>query len=281
MPSAFRERRLPPTEVRRILRRAAEIAETDPETDAAERALTQDELERHGAELGLPASAIRRAVSAPLGPDPSGERPWLEPRDVLLEQEIAGEVSADRHEEIVEAIRAAVGVEGRTEVVGKTLSFYLPRAVAPLITIRSKDGATRVRVTERLNGAAALAGLSTFAALASLMGVGVGMDVMRSALAAGVIGAVVMLCGVFASSLVAARGIRRREAWLEHVMERAGAAVSAAAEPAVEPAAPARVRVAEIGGAGEPAGATAEEREREAEAEVEAEAGSVAAVERS
>ena len=62
MTSPFRDAPISPSEVRRILRRAAEIAERDPETASAERAMTREELERAAAELGLPASAIARAI---------------------------------------------------------------------------------------------------------------------------------------------------------------------------------------------------------------------------
>jgi len=281
MASAFRERRFPPAEVRRIIRRAAELAETDPETSASERALTQDEMVRHGAELGLPAGAVRRAISAPLSPEPSGKRPWLRPRQVLLEQELSGEVPAERHEEIVEVIRSTLGMAGRTEVVGKTITWSFPHASAPVVTIRSKDGRTRVRVEERLEGAGVLIGVGSLGALLCLMAVGVAMDVTRSAAVAGAVASVVMICTLAVAAALAARAVRRREALLELVMERLGAAVGSA----VEPRSPPRMRVAE---ATDPPAASAVTAgpvaDVEAEAEVEAaveDARAAAAAERS
>src|ERR1700722_3151653 len=65
MSDPFRTPRIPAREVRRILRRAAELAEDDPDIGNVEKTMTQDERERGAGELGLPASAIARAIGAP------------------------------------------------------------------------------------------------------------------------------------------------------------------------------------------------------------------------
>src|SRR5258708_17831730 len=66
MADPFREQRIPPAEVRRVLRRAAELAESDPETPATEKSLTRVEIERSAEELGIPATAIARALESNL-----------------------------------------------------------------------------------------------------------------------------------------------------------------------------------------------------------------------
>lgn len=248
MASTFRERQLPPAEVRRVLQRAAQLADADPDTAAVERPLTQDEIARRAAELGIPASAVQRAIAAPEAPEPAGDRPWLAPRTVVLEQEIPGELPSERHEEVVHAIRAAAGVDGRTEVLGKTLTWSVAPALKPLITIRSKDGRTHVRVEEPLNGALMLAAFSVTGLLASLMTGAAAMDLSRAAPVATVVGALTMVCALVASTFLVKRNVRRREAFLERMMERAALAVRSAVEP---PPRAERARIAE-GAGGEP-----------------------------
>jgi hypothetical protein len=268
MASTFRERQLPPAEVRRILRRAAEIAEADPETAAVERPLTQDELTRKAADLGLPASAVERAIEAPSAPEPSGDGPWLRPRTVLLEQEISGELPPERHEEVIDAIRAAAGSDGRTEVLGKTLTWSFSPQMKPLVTIRSKDGRTQVRVEQPLNGALVLTAFAVLGLLPTMMTGALAMDLSHSGRLATVVGAVTMVCALVASTLFAEKTVRRREALLHRVMERATLAVSAAVQASAPPV---RARIAKAAVAGEaPSAAQNSASAEEAEAEAEA-----------
>jgi hypothetical protein len=264
MASTFRERPLPPAEVRRILRRAAEIAETDPETGTVERALTQDELTRKAAELGLPASAVERAIAAPAALDSSSDGPWLSPRMVVLEHEIAGELPSERHEEVIDAIRAAAGSDGRTEVLGKTLTWSIGPQAKPLVTIRSKDGRTLVRVEEPLRGAWQLTAFAVLGLFPSLVTGATAMDASRSVTLSMAVGAVTMVGVLIASTLLVRRNVRRREAFLHRVMERATLAVSSA----VEAPGAARVRIAKTAGAAEESA----QHQNSASAEIEAEA---------
>jgi hypothetical protein len=104
----FRERLFDAAEVRRALRVAVELAEHDPETKKTERALTRAELERSAEELGLPASAIGRALQ---GDELPGGRPqdrsrWIgAPTRIVLEAEVPGEPSEADREDLVEDIR--------------------------------------------------------------------------------------------------------------------------------------------------------------------------------
>jgi hypothetical protein len=122
--SPFRERRFAPVEVRRILRSAVDLAENDGETPATERSLSQEEIERLGGELGLPATAIRSALthSAP-SPAEAEASPWRPPRRLVFEEEIDGELPASRFEDVVDAIQGHMGDTGRTQVVGKMLTW--------------------------------------------------------------------------------------------------------------------------------------------------------------
>ena len=93
MADPFRERQLSPAEVRRILRRALELAEEDAETRAVETSMTEADLVRHAADLGIPRTALRSAAAEHAPPEESKEKgnPWLgAPLRTLFEEEIDG-----------------------------------------------------------------------------------------------------------------------------------------------------------------------------------------------
>ncbi|APR79456.1 Hypothetical protein A7982_04803 [Minicystis rosea] len=163
--SPFRARRLAPGDVRRILRRAAELAEHDASTRSTERSLTQDEIERLGVELGLPATAIRDAIrdDAELAdaladgdtPGSTTRDQRTDPRRIVLENEIEGEISASYDEDVVETIATTFGDGGRTQLIGRTLTWTPTpepnnQQRQLTISVRTRDGYTRIRIDERL-----------------------------------------------------------------------------------------------------------------------------------
>src|SRR5688500_5776366 len=99
--SPFRQRRFSAAEVRPIVRRAAALAERDPETPAAEQSLSQAELEQTATSLGLPASAVRAAIADQAPDDAAEGLPKADSHRILLEEELDGEMPADRHEDLV------------------------------------------------------------------------------------------------------------------------------------------------------------------------------------
>jgi len=155
-PSPFRERRFAPAEVRQVLRRAAELAEKDPSTPAAEQALTQAQIERSAAELGLSNEVVRRALSEDGAPSEGGAAEATDGKRVLLEDEVEGELPLERHEDVVDAIQVIMGDAGRAQVVGKTLTWMPAQTMSNpqrqlVVTVRSRDGRTRIRIDEKLN----------------------------------------------------------------------------------------------------------------------------------
>lgn len=161
MTSPFRDAPISPSEVRRILRRAAEIAERDPETAGAERAVTRSELERAAADLGLPASAIARAIDHDEGEEPSEAKGhWFlgGKTRIVLEREIAAEPSQREREDLLDEIREVTGDTGTVESVGNSLVWRatMTRNAQQTFTIRMRfrDGRTRVVIEERLLGQA-------------------------------------------------------------------------------------------------------------------------------
>ena len=160
----FRERRFAPAEVRRVLRVAADLAERDPETTKVERALTRGELEQAASDLGLPATAIARALrgddtKGSAGGDDDASRRSSQligaPTRIVLEAEVDGEPTEDEREDLIEDIRAFVGEAGAIESVGKTLAWrqtstYQRNGRELSVRLRSRDGRTKIVVEERL-----------------------------------------------------------------------------------------------------------------------------------
>jgi len=149
--------------VRKALRIAAEIAERDPETAAIERPLTDDEIERAAMDLGIPRTAMRRALDADAGEIKSGvERSWFlgAPTRVLNETELEVEQSDADREDLLEDIRLELGETGTVETVGKTFTWHLTptyggRTRDISVRLRSREGRTRLVVEEKMGRQAA------------------------------------------------------------------------------------------------------------------------------
>lgn len=201
--SPFRARRFAAADVRRILRRAIDLADRDEGTPAAERALSQEEIERIGADLGLPRSAIQRAIAGDTGADQAAPSAGPAARRILLEEEIPGEIPASGHEDVIDAIRSEMGDTGHAEVVGKTLT-WTPTPVRgqaqPLsVTLRTRNGITHIRVDENLQQLSTMytifatvivwMGLTLTAALAFTQSIplGIGIAVFAAVVAASMI----------------------------------------------------------------------------------------------
>src|SRR5260221_13614727 len=108
MADPFREQRIPPAEVRRVLRRAAELAESDPETPATEKSLTRVEIERSAEELGIPATAIARALESNLDASSAPQKKGFlgAPTRIVFEREVEGEPSERDLEDLMDEIQS-------------------------------------------------------------------------------------------------------------------------------------------------------------------------------
>ncbi len=231
MSQPFREAQIAPRDVRRILRRAAELADSDTATAHAERGMTRTELERAAGELGLPATAVARAIDDDAGAEL--ERGPLDaphslflgaPTHLVMETEVAGEPSETDREDLVEEIRDAVGQTGSIEVMGKTLTWRLGSGVRNArdftVRLRSRNGRTRIVIEERLGQQAT--------GLFVGIGVGGGVGPMGGYIAAmvkfGMMALVIPLLWI-PLLLLLARGIfvqlaRRRSRSMAEVMKR-------------------------------------------------------------
>jgi hypothetical protein len=160
MGDPFRDRRFNAAEVRRIVRRAATLADESPDALADGRSLTLDEIERAAGDLGVSARAVAMALESPdepkrpAAPATLGARLLGSPTRLVVEDEVLGEPSESDFEDIVEDIREVFGGEnGTIERVGKTFLWtstpgYQGRGRQISVRLRSRGGRTRIVVEE-------------------------------------------------------------------------------------------------------------------------------------
>jgi hypothetical protein len=277
--SPFRERRFAPADVRRILRRAVDLAEKDADTPAAERPLTQEELVRLGGELGLPATAVQGAITGASSPAEAKASFWKPPRRLVLEEELSGELPASLHEDVVDAIQAFMGDAGSAQIVGKTLT-WTPTPMTQgqsrqlTVAIRTRDGKTRLRIEENLQNV--YLGLHLGLGLGLGIGGGMGVFTPMALVAHSVLLGIGLPALVVIASLLLARTIyqavsRRRARQLTELRTRLREVTREGIAGVTTRSA--RKRIA-VGADAEDADAqAAEEAEAEAEAEVKARAG--------
>jgi hypothetical protein len=259
--SPFREQRLSPADVRRIITRALELAPLHDPRAASGQALTRAEVEQRAADLGIPVAAVRHALESPSpasGPPTSAGTA----NHLVHDEELDGELTVDGHEQVAEALQVAMqGHPGRLEVVGRKLTYSANAyGAAVTLTVHTKNGRTRVRVEQAVERrwavplVTALLAPMTLAPLAAAAFAAT-QSVAFAALAA----AVALVAAYLGVRALFARATRKREA----VAERAAVAVIAAVKEAVaKPALGARIDV--------PAALQAADADGDAEAEVDA-----------
>src|SRR5512145_1417613 len=147
----YREPRLDAAEVRRVLKRAVELAEHDPAIASAERTLSRAELERGAANLGIPTSSVAHALASEGVQASEAGRSWFigAPTRILFEREVAGEPSEADREDLLEELRIALGDTGTTESVGQTLIWKLTPQYGGKgrdlsVRLRWREGRTRI-----------------------------------------------------------------------------------------------------------------------------------------
>lgn len=174
MSDPFRARRIPPDEVRRIVRRASDLAAIDAAAQDAGPPLTEAELSQKLTELGISKEIVDRAMK-PI--EPSAQEAGDGAVRVVREIEIEGMLPPERHEEIADVISAAMKMQGRVSAVGNKLT-WVPSGILtePTMTVHSKDGRTRIRYVETIsNRGQATLGFATLGGFAGIIAGGLGM----------------------------------------------------------------------------------------------------------
>jgi len=192
-PSA-RDRKFNDEEVALIIKRAAELQQTQQDEQEPSNAMTLTEVEEIAREAGIDPKLIRQAAHGLERPaEITRPSPWLgAPTRLVFERVIDGEVPVDDFEPIINEIRRTFGDNGVPSVLGKTLAWTSSyqggrrrnngRMVN--VSVVSRSGATTVRVEEEMrNIAGALFGglVGGGGGGSTGISIGVGMGVFHSA----------------------------------------------------------------------------------------------------
>lgn len=235
----FRERRVPPEEVQRILQRALELSAMDS-TASSGKALTGAELEARLHELGISPDIARRALEPkPATIAPSADGVIRIEREIELE----GMLSPEAFEPIADAIQAVMGGPGRISAVGNRLTWTPGGAsLEPSVTVHAKDGHTSIRYVETLAnrvqlkvGFGFLAGVSALvtsmtvflagAALGKAAGVSAASGVPIVLGTAAVLGIAAATGSIFGLKRSFARRVESRSRFADEVLVRVSATV--------------------------------------------------------
>src|SRR5678815_731867 len=143
-------------EVALIIKRAAELQQTEQVEQDSSNALSLREVEEIAKEAGIDPALIRRAANTL---DQRGEvtrpSPWVgAPTRLVFERVVDGEVSADAYEPLVNEIRRTFGDNGVPSVLGRTLAWTSTsqggrrnsRGRQIDVSVMSRGGITTIRV---------------------------------------------------------------------------------------------------------------------------------------
>jgi hypothetical protein len=163
-----RERQYNEEEVALIIKRAAELQQTEQTEQEPSTALSLNEVEQIAKEAGIDPRLIRRAA---LGLDQPAQtnRPsaWLgAPTRLVFERVVEGEVPTEEFEGLVAEVRRTLGQNGIPSVLGRSLAWSSTMAGRRRaqgrnvdVSIVPRGGVTTIRVEEEMrNIAGALVG---------------------------------------------------------------------------------------------------------------------------
>jgi hypothetical protein len=151
-------------EVALIIKRAAELQQTEQTEQQPGHTLSLPEIEQIATEAGIDPRLIRRAAQ---GIDHHTEsnrpNPWLgAPTRIVFERVVDGEIGPNDYEALVNEMRRTFGDNGVPSVLGRTLAWTAtPAGGGPNsrrrsvdISIVSRAGVTTIRVEEELRNVA-------------------------------------------------------------------------------------------------------------------------------
>jgi hypothetical protein len=163
MSGAYRDRLFRPGDVRRILRRAAELQDGERTEEQAGRPQTRDEIARTAADAGISEAILERALAEDGAGTAATSLPkvwsWTgAPARIAIERTVERAISPQSHGKLVKVMRRAVGELGNPQAFGESLSWSatlrpsgggrdLHAVVEP-----GERGTTVVRIEENLRG---------------------------------------------------------------------------------------------------------------------------------
>jgi hypothetical protein len=159
-----RDRKFSEEEVALIIKRAAELQQTQQVEQEPSTALTLSEVEQIAREAGIDPLLIRQAAHG-LDRPTEASRPsaWLgAPTRLVFERVVDGEIAIDDYEPLINEIRRTLGDNGIPSVLGRTLAWTSSyqggrrRQNGRMINVNivSRSGVTTIRVEEELRNLA-------------------------------------------------------------------------------------------------------------------------------
>jgi hypothetical protein len=198
--SPKRERKFNDEEVALIIKRAAELQQTEQASEEPGNALSLSEVEEIAKEAGIDPRLIRRAAQGLERPsETSRPSPWIgAPTRIVFERVVDGEIPVEEFESLVNEIRRTFGDNGMPSVLGRTLAWTSTqtggrrhsRGRQVDVSVTSRGGVTTIRVEEELrNIAGALFGGLVGGGGGGTTGIsiGIGIGAFHSAPLAGLI----------------------------------------------------------------------------------------------
>ncbi|HMA20813.1 MAG TPA: hypothetical protein VKO87_08410 [Gemmatimonadaceae bacterium] len=192
--SAQNDRRFSEEEVALIIKRAAELQQTEAVAQEPSTALTLRDVEEIAKEAGIEPALVRRAAhSLDQHTEVTRPSPWVgAPTRLVYERVVDAEIPVDAYETLVNEIRRTIGDNGVPSVLGRTLAWTSTsrggrrnsRGRQVDVSVVSRGGVTTIRVEEELrNIAGALFGGLVGGGGGGTTGItmGIGMGVFHSA----------------------------------------------------------------------------------------------------
>jgi hypothetical protein len=151
------ERKYSDEEVALIIKRAAELQQTEQAANDPGNALSLSEIEQIGRETGIDPVLVRRAALGLDRPHQTNRpSPWLgAPTHVVFERVVDGEIPVEEFEVLIDETRRTFGDVGLSSVIGRSLAWSSSgsarrrasgRQVQVTAVVRS--GTTTIRVEE-------------------------------------------------------------------------------------------------------------------------------------
>lgn len=158
-----RDRKFNDEEVALIIKRAAELQQTQQEESEPSTALTLIEVEEIAREAGIDPKLIRQAAHGLDRPSQTSRpSPWLgAPTSLVFERVIDGEIPIEEYEPLINEIRRTLGDNGVPSVLGRTLAWTSSNQGGRRrngrmvnVSVASRSGATTIRVEEEMRNLA-------------------------------------------------------------------------------------------------------------------------------
>lgn len=202
-------------EVALILKRATELHREEPAGPVRTGGLSLEELEDIAREAGIDPRHLRRAaleLDTASGDGGFTRRFFGENPTLVLETTIPGEIEGEDFERVVGAIHRHTPEHGQPSLLGRSLTWRAEtgnKTRTIQVTVTVHDGATEIRVEERLQQLAAGIFGGGMGGFGGGIGIGVGLPVAIEVLGSAA-AAVAFPVGILGLTWLGARGIFRQ-----------------------------------------------------------------------